>query len=638
MHIQILGDVKSRGTVDVSEQKSIFDILQEDGHGMAGDQKLQLAQVGGALGQLVWGNDLKKPLTHFTMTSPTILFLGEKFCPVDFGKFMANYIKRELLIADPEAEKLGALLEELSSGKVREYTMMEWEREIQKPAKSDYLASLRENLRYLYSRFSAVFQEHFASQKCTAGICHRLFPAQCINACPAGINIPGYMALMYAGQDELAYGLMRQQNPLSFVCGKICARPCEQHCRRGEIEHTVGVRALKHYAATKALQSGLTEDCLPKNGKQISIIGSGPSGLSAAYFLAKAGYQVDIFEKNPVAGGMLAVGIPSYRLSQESIDLEVDSIAKLGVSIHLNCEIGKDIAFETLQNDYDSILLATGCQVANVFGNHLTNLQSALSFLRQVKLHHSKAVGQQVIVVGGGDVAMDAARTAIRLGAESVNVVSLETYLQMPANDEEKTEAVAEGVILHNGYGVLKITEENQRATQITFQKCTALYDLENNFSPVYDSKDTFTLDCDHIILAIGQKSDTTFLGGAIETDEAGRILFDQDFKTSMDGVFVSGDLCRPGSAIKAIAEGHSAAISMDRHLCNTGMYQEQPIPIPDRQILYHIWDNQPEQEPVALYTQETHCPFAENRQPFSPEQAKQEAFRCMRCDRNSRQ
>ncbi len=387
MKVQILGDVNFRGTVDVPNDKSILALLQEDAQGMADDKKLQLVQIGGPLGSLVWGKDLTQSVDNYAMVSPTVLFLNEKFCPVDFGKFMANYIKRELLIKNQDVQILADLLEELSSGKVREYTLLEFSREIQKPAQVGYVECLRENLRYLYTRFAPVFQEHFELKKCSATICHRLYSAQCINACPAGINIPGYIALMYAQKDELAYRLMRQKNPLSFICGKVCARPCESRCRRGDIEHTVGVRALKHYAASKTLHGDFKEDCLPPNGKTVAIVGSGPSGLSAAYYLAKAGYQVTVYEKNAMAGGMLAVGIPAYRLSQDSIDLEVMAIEKLGVTLKYNTEIGVDISFDDLCAQHNSVLLATGCQIANTFSDHLKNLQSALSFLRDVKVH-----------------------------------------------------------------------------------------------------------------------------------------------------------------------------------------------------------------------------------------------------------
>jgi NADH-quinone oxidoreductase subunit F len=380
------------------------------------------------------------------------------------------------------------------------------------------------------------------------------------------------------------------------------------------------------------------EGKLPKNGKKIGIIGAGPAGLSAAYYLAKTGYEVDIYEKYPVVGGMLAVGVPSYRLAQASIDREVKLIENLGVSIYTNTEVGKDITFEEFKEKYDSMVLATGCHLPNIFSAHISNLESAIDFLREVKIYHRKKVGKTVVVIGGGDVAMDAARTALRLGAEKVDLVSLESYLQMPANNEEKEEAQKEGVKFHNGFGTKHIHENENIAQGITLKKCIELYDLNNIFNPIYDEDDTLDLKCDHIILAIGQRSDTSYLESAVQVDERGRIQFGKKQDTSLEGVYVAGDIGGPGSAIKAIAEGKKAAEEIDRFLGGNGLFIGDKIEVPAFQSHYSIWDTERNTEKVHLFTEGCHSAFEENKTVLTEDKARSEALRCMRCDRNSKQ
>jgi NADH-quinone oxidoreductase subunit F len=639
--IELFGNINKKVSVRIDENKKIIDILKQDAMGMVGERKLEIVQIGGPLGQLMAGEQLNNKLVDYldSMDIPTVMFLNDKFCPVDFTKFLLKYIKKEIGISSQELETLGNLIEEISSGNTRKYTYEEILSEVKEVSLDELVTKVKKNIEYLMDRYEDVFLEHFESRKCSVGICNRLFSAQCVNACPAEINIPGYIALMYHGKDEEAYRLMRQNNPLSLICGKICARPCEARCRRGEIEQTVGVRALKHYAATMALNNDeFDEERLSENGKKIGIIGAGPAGLSVAYYLAKTGYKVDVYEKYPVVGGMLAVGVPSYRLSQQSIDREVRLIENLGVSIHRNTEVGKDITFAEIKENHDGVVLATGCHLPNLFSTHIRNLESAIDFLREVKLDHRKDVGDKVIVVGGGDVAMDAARTALRLGAEKVHVVSLESYLQMPANDEEKEESIKEGIKFHSGFATKHIHEEKSNAYSITFKKCVTLYDLNNRFNPIYDEDDTLDIQCDHIILAIGQRSDINYLESAVQVDERGRIQLGKRQDTSLKGVYVAGDIGGPGSAIKAIAEGRKAAEEIDRYLGGKGLFIGEEIEVPVFQSHYSIWDTKSNTEKIDLFTEGGGDGFEENRRVLTKAKARSEALRCMRCDRNSKQ
>lgn len=641
VNIELFGNINRIGKTDIDMNKRLIDILYEDAGGMFGDKQLELLQVGGPLGSFVVGEDLLNSLEVYNdnLIIPTLMFINDKFCPVDYSRFLLRYVIKELGVSNENLNSLNNLLEEISSGKTRKYTYRELLSELEEDSKDLIETRVKFNISFLLRKYKNVFSEHIEEGKCSVGICNRLFSAQCVNACPAGIDIPGYTALMYEGRDIEAYKLMRHKNPLSLVCGKICARPCEERCRRGEIEQTVGVRALKHYAATTALdKETYTERKWLENGKKIGVIGGGPAGISAAYYLVKTGYDVDLYEKHPVIGGMLAVGVPSYRLSQDTIDKEVELIENLGVRIHKNTEVGKDICFEAIKNNHDSLILATGCHIPNIFSEHLINLESAIDFLREVKLNNRLSVGEKVVVVGGGDVAMDAARTAIRLGANKVDVVSLETFLQMPANDEEKDEARKEGIVFHNGYGTKEIYDVDNIASNITFKKCKKLFNIHNQFSPVYDEDETFSIDSDHIILAIGQRSDISYLDQALDIDDRNRIKYSNKLETSVAGIYVAGDISGPGSAIKAVAEGRKAAVEIDKYLGGKGLYNDDVIEVPMTQSHYAIWDTKAETEEVTLYSEGCDTCFEENKGIFSEEMARLEARRCMRCDRNSKQ
>lgn len=636
---KLFGNINKAGTFDIDESTKIIDILKNYAEGMVEDKNLEITQIGGPLGVLVAGEELLNQLSYYkdNMSMNTIMFLNERFCPVDFTKFFLKHIRVEMGIKNEELKVIEGLIEELSSGKVRKYTYDELLNEVNTVSEDELVIKVKNNIKFLMNRYENIFLEHFENKKCSASICYRLFSAQCINSCPAEINIPGYIALMSEGEDKKAYELMRQNNPLSLICGKICARPCEARCRRGEIEKTVGVRALKHYAASTTLdKEGFTERKNPSNGKKVGIIGAGPSGLSAAYYLAKTGYEVDIYEKYPVVGGMLAVGVPSYRLSQVTIDKEVKLIENLGVNIFTNTEVGRDININEIYNKYDSVVLSTGCHIANIFSEHIENLESAIDFLREVKLENRTRVGENVVVIGGGDVAMDTARSALRLGAKNVTAVSLESYYAMPASNEEKEEAIEEGIVLINGYGAKEIIEDNNVAKSIKLKKCSQLYDINNKFSPVYDENDIKELKCNHIILAIGQRSDLSYIESTLAIEDNRLKL--NNYETSKNGVFVAGDIRGTGSAIKAIAEGKKVAEKVDTYLNGDGLFVFDKIEIPNKQLHYSIWDTDTNYEKVELFSPSCKNPFSQNKRIFTEEEARLEALRCMRCDRNSRQ
>ncbi|WP_250862039.1 FAD-dependent oxidoreductase [Oceanirhabdus seepicola] len=638
--INILGDVNEKGKFEIPSNKTIKEILKEYAGGMKNWRKVKLVQIGGPLGLCVRGKELNNKLSDYEkyMSGNMIIFLSDLLCPVDYLRYLTRFMVRELHIDNEHIRKLNQIVENIAQGKAKEGDFQELINEVNKDSQTNAENNLHKIFRYIMSEFKNEFMEHIIDKKCENGICRTLMVTQCMNACPAEVYIPGYIELMKHDKVEEAYSLMRKSNPLSFVCGKVCARPCEARCRRGEIESTVGVRALKRYASDVTLNtSDFKEDKLVSKGKRIAIIGSGPAGLTAAYYLARTGYEVVIYEAAKVVGGMLAMGIPEYRLPQETIDKEVKLIEDLGVKIITNTRVGLDIPLKELREKFDSVLLATGCHIGNKFGPAVKEIETAVDLLREVKVQGRKEIGENVLVIGGGDVAMDAARTSIRLGAKKIIAASLETFETMPASDEEKHEAVEEGVQFISGYGTKDIHTENGKLKGITLKKCLSVFDDEGRFSPVYNEEDEKSFEIDGLILAVGQRPDNSYLDEDIELSERGWIKVNQyTFETNVEGVFAAGDIYKPGIAIKAIVEGKKAALSIDKYLGGNGLYLGEEIEIPEKPLNCTIWDIEKVEEKHENPL-ERKVNFDIVSRVYTKDEAKQEASRCMRCDRNSR-
>ncbi len=639
MTIDVMGSVNTRGRFEIPSEKTIKEILTEYAEGIKDSRKLKLVQVGGPLGRCLRGREINNPLSLYReeMTGDMILFLDELMCPVDYLRFLTRFLIRELRLDNSFTRNLNKLMEDIVNGEGDSTTLEEIRRELGE-RKAENLAEerTREIFHYFLENFAQEIEEHISHRRCRNGICRGLMVAQCINACPGEVYVPGYVELMKKGRYADAYALMRQNNPLSFICGKVCARPCEDRCRRGEIEETVGVRALKRYAAEMALvEREYTEKKLEAKEGRVGIVGAGPAGLTAAYYLAKSGYGVTIYEAEKRVGGMLAMGIPEYRLPQESIDREVELIKNLGVEIITGVRIGEDIQLNQLRKDYDAVLLATGCHVGNVGpGVEAQGVETAVKVLKEIKLEGRRDIGRRVIVIGGGDVAMDAARSALRLGAADVKIISLEGYHQMPASSEEKVGALQEGVEFISGYGIHRVKTEEDKVTGVEVKRCLSVADDDYRFSPEYDEEDLMELEADSLIYAIGQVPDLTYID-CIDT-RGMRFIEENFFETPVKKVYAVGDMCGPGTAIKAIASAKRAAQTIDRYLGGEGIYDGDYIEIPETTLDCTTWDQKASEE-KTLPAVERCRSFCEIGGSYTQEEAIAEAGRCMRCDRNSR-
>ncbi len=412
--------------------------------------------------------------------------------------------------------------------------------------------------------------------------------ATCRAACPVHTDTRGYVELIQQGRYEEAFEKIREFNPFPSVCGLICHHPCEQQCRRQTVDAPVALRNLKRFAAERALEyrqrtrrpAAITSD------QTVGVIGSGPAGLTAAHDLIKSGRRVTVYEALPKAGGLLACAIPKYRLPDDVLEQDLLDIRSLGVEIQTNVRVGRDVSWDELRRRHDALVIAAGLSVSRRIplenGDH-EDVLLALPFLRAAALREPIQVRPNVLVIGGGNVAVDVARTAVRLGADTVQMVCLENEEEMPAWEWERREALEEGISFVHRQGPVKVVVEDGRITGLVTRLVTRVFDEEGRFAPEYDDSQTQVIPGQMIILAIGQASDLSWLQGTdVALDERGRLQFDQDtMMTSAPGVFACGEVVTgPGAAIEAVASGHRAAAAVVSYL-QTGKPEippEEPI------------------------------------------------------------
>jgi NADH-quinone oxidoreductase subunit F len=422
---------------------------------------------------------------------------------------------------------------------------------------------LGSSLRY----YREQWERHAQRESCPEGLCLERPAAPCHRTCPANIDIPSFIAHIGHGDYRSAIEVIRRDNPLPLTCGLVCPAPCESACVRGGSNGAVFIRPMKAKAAEHCLADGgyPQPEIAPATGKRVGIVGSGPAGLTAGYFLATFGHEVEILDEQEKAGGMLRYGIPAYRLPPDLLDQELDQIRALGIEIRTSAEVG---SLDDFRKDYDAVFLGLGTQRSRLIpieGVHQSMVLGGIDFLRAVRAGEPVRVGPRVIVVGGGNVAIDVALTALRQGAKHVDMVSLEKRREMPASPHEIENAVAEGVQLHPGWGPVRIEQDGETI----FQFCEQVHDEHGQFDPTFDAARLLTLESDHVILATGQGTDLTILDGSGVEDTHGFILTDpKSLMTHVPGVFAGGDVEHgPRTAVEAVRSGKIAASAIDAWL-----------------------------------------------------------------------
>lgn len=482
--------------------------------------------------------------------------------------------------------------------------------------------------------------------------CYDTGTAPCKTACPAHIGIQGYLQLAKEGRYEDALALIKKDNPLPAVCGHVCNRRCEDACTRGTIDEAVAIDEVKRFIAERDLNAEtrfIPKKTIPslKGGfeEKIAIIGAGPAGLSCAYFLALTGYKPTIFEKNAEPGGMLRYGIPSYKLEKNLLAAEIDVIRQLGVEIRCGVEIGKDVTIEDLREQgYKGFYAAIGCQrgrKSGISGENAEGAYTAVDFLRKAGAKESFALEGDVVVVGGGNVAIDAARISSRCTDAKISMFCLEAREKMPASNEEIEEALEEGIELNCGWGPKEVLEEDGHVSGVVFKKCTHVFDAQGRFSPEYDENDTVTVPCRHVIFSVGQAIDWGHMLDNLHVElrpNGGALANKLTYQTSEPDIFVGGDVYTgPKFAIDAIAAGREGAVSLHRYVhehctLTIGRNRRDFIELDKENIKVETYDSSSRQIPPKADIKEQAKTFRDLSQSLTEEQVKKETSRCLSC------
>lgn len=480
--------------------------------------------------------------------------------------------------------------------------------------------------------------------------CHETGTAPCKTACPAHIAVQGYLKKASQGKYQEALALIKKQNPFPAVCGRICNRRCEDACTRGTIDQAVAIDAVKKFIAEQDLHAEtryIPPVVIPASihmdhfSQKIAIIGGGPAGLSAAFYLAEKGYRPTVFEKNEMAGGMLRYGIPSYKLEKDVIEAEIDVMREMGVEIKTGVEVGKDITLDELRaQGYKAFYIAIGCSAGRrpgVPGDDVEGTLTAIEYLHEANTGNTSYTGR-VVVVGGGNVAIDAARVSARSHAAEVTQLYLESEKEMPASDEEVREAKEDGVVIKNGWGPKEVLTENGKVTGVVFKKCLSVKNAEGRFAPTYDENETITIPCDRVIFAVGQRSvwGDLLAGASVEFNGPAIVADKLTYQTGQPDVFVGGDVYTgPKFAIDAIAAGHYAAESLHRYVQNghmtIGRNRWEFTELDKDNISVPSYDNSSRQV-EGVDTSVDAKSFKDAHLTLTEEQVRKETARCLGC------
>jgi NADH-quinone oxidoreductase subunit F len=665
----LTGKIANSGLVEVPMGTPLSHIIYEIGGGIPRNKRLKAVQTGGPSGGCIPARFIDLPVDYESlakmgsiMGSGGMVVMDETTCMVEVARYFLSFTQAESCGKCTPC-RLGTrqmleILTRITEGRGSQAdidTLLAIARTVKECSLCGLGQTSPNPVLSTIEYFRDEYDAHIKEKKCPAAVCDALMISPCQHTCPVGINIPKYVAHIAAGEYKEAVETIWERNPFPAICGRICSHPCELRCRRGELDDPVAIRALKRFASDWYFEN-VTEDPEPfpqTQSQRIAVVGAGPTGLSCAYFLAQMGYPVTVFEALPVGGGMLSVAIPEFRLPREVIQKEIDYIAKRGVDIRYNTPINVNFTVEDLKKDgFAAVFIAAGAQRSQRIGvpGELEDAEGfyyGLRFLRDARLGRQVRVGHRTAVIGGGNVALDAARTALRLGAEEVKIYYRRSREEMPVTEVEYEQAIDEGVEVSFLISPTRIVVENWRVTGL---QCTRMKlgepDQSGRRRPIPITGSESFIEADTVIAAVGQAPDLSFLppDSALERTRWETLVVDNNtLATNISGVFAGGDFVTgPGMVIEAIAAGRRAAISIDKYLkADTSRVEiydlkakvtgEEPAP-----EVEEVWEAQPRVAVPTLPVKERKTSFAEIELAFSEEKARQEAKRCLRCDLES--
>ena len=654
----LTGDVKNVGLVEVPMGISLGSIIYDVGGGIPKGKKFKAVQLGGPSGGCVPVQYLNTPVDYESIVklgaivgSGGMIVMDEDKCVVDVARFFLEFCKDEscgkCTPCRVGTQKMLEILTGICNGEGREgdiERLEKWSHIIQNTSLCGLGQSAPNPVLSTIRYFREEYEAHIREKRCPAVVCSALFKAPCIHACPVGMDIPAYVALTRAGRLDDAYRVLLKTNPFPSICGRVCDHPCENKCRRSTLDEPVSIKHLKRFVTDHGTRPPVKKPAVTRKEK-IAVVGGGPSGLTAARDLALRGYRVTVFDEFPEPGGMLRWGIPEYRLPRDILRREIEDILKMGIELRPNTRVGKDVAWEELRNSFDAVYLAVGAQKSagmTVEGGDLEGVVGAVEFLREVNLGKRPPVGERVAVVGGGNSAIDAARSALRLGAKEVTLLYRRTRQDMPAQEEEILAAEAEGVKIQYLVNPVRFQGSEGRLEKAVCNRMTlGEFDRSGRKKPVPKLGDAMALDVDMVILAVGQETVLPFDPGegAVPVGKNGLIEVVKGAKTETAAamVFAGGDVVTgPDTVVNAVAAGHHAADEIDGAIrLKNG---EAFASLPEEEIDLPMMVEEEIHESERACVLEAGCAervrdFREVELGLSEGDALKEACRCLRCD-----
>ncbi len=656
----LAGAVNNTGLVEVPIGTPLGELIYDVGGGIKNNKHYKAAQIGGPSGGCIPREYLNVPLDYATlqelgaiMGSGGLIVMDEESCMVDVARFFLEFVQEEscgkCVPCRVGTKRMLEILERIcrGEGKMEDIDALE---ELGKQIKDTALCGLGQTapnpVLSTIRHFRHEYVEHIERKHCDAGVCAALVRAPCQSACPAGVDVPGFVSLV--GEQRYAEALLlhRERNPFAAVCARVCFHTCEDRCRRASLDDPVAIRSIKRFMVDQevTIQHPEVRENAENAARKIAVVGGGPAGLSCAYFLARLGYQPKVLEAEARPGGMLVQTIPAYRLPRETLAREIRMIEGLGVEIQTEKRLGRDFTLKDLRDDgYEAVFLGIGAPESvamGIPGEDTRGVVHATDFLRQYNIRGSVPVGKRVVVVGGGNAAIDAARTTLRLGAEKVTIVYRRTQEQMPAYAEEIEEALLEGVeLLDLTQPVEVLSDGGGRVSGLACMRMRlGEFDRSGRRSAMESAEDTLTLDADQVIIAIGQRLDHSVLRSAqpVSLSSHRFVMADPVYgATSIPWIFAGGDAVNgPASVVAAIAGGERAAVGIDRYL--TG--EEHAFWRPQKSVDV---DYDPDSDPVpyprekvrSMPVERRRYNFDEVEQSWCESVAVRQAARCLRCD-----